>query len=81
MAKRSRKSDELVWKDDTGTYKIGYSQHLQQQILKTDRLLLLAVLLLIVMIVVGGLYAYTLVQRIDQLDVLARLGKTAALLL
>ena len=72
MAKKDEHA--IVWKDDTGTYKMGYSQYLQQKMLKVNTLLLICVLVLIVMLVVGFLYANSLIQRIDALDVISKLA-------
>jgi len=72
---KKEKNTVMVWSDKSGTYKLGYSQYLQQQILKTDRLLLVAVIILIVLLIIGGIYAYTLVQKIDALNIISKLGK------
>jgi len=65
--------EEMTWKDDTGTYKISYSQLLQQKMLKVNILLLLSVIILIVLLLVGFLYAHQLIVRIDSLDVLSKI--------
>jgi phage gp46-like protein len=67
----------LVWKDDKGEYKLGYSQYLQRQTLKTNQFLLIAVVVLVLMLAVGAWYAQSLVQRIDDLNVLGRLTAQA----
>ena len=69
-----KKEEVLVWNDKTGKYKMGYSQYLQTQILKTDRLLLIAVIILIVILLVGFYYGWELIQRIDALDVVSKLA-------
>lgn len=71
------KEKVLVWRDDKGEYKLGYSQYLQQQTLKVNQYLLLAVVLLVVMIAVGAWYANNLVTRIDDLNILGRLTAQA----
>ena len=69
-----KKENVMVWKDDSGTYKLGYSQYLQQELLKTNKLLLISVVILIVIMLFGGLYAYTLVQRIDAINFFSRMA-------
>ncbi|GEM_PF-3491906 len=71
------KEKVLVWKDDKGEYKLGYSQYLQQQTLKVNQYLLLAVVIMIVMLAVGAWYAESLVTRIDNLNILSRLTANA----
>lgn len=70
------KKDEqvMVWKDDTGTYKIGYSQVLQQKLLKINIMLLICMFALIFMFVIGFLYADSLINRIDALDIVSKLA-------
>lgn len=72
MAKKE--SPVMVWSDKSGTYKLGYSQYLQKELLKTDRLLLVAVFILIAMLIVGGIYAFTLIQKIDALNVVSKMA-------
>lgn len=74
MAKKEKESSVMVWSDKSGTYKLGYSQYLQKEMLKTDRLLLIAVLILIAMLIIGGIYAWTLVQKIDALNVISKMA-------
>ena len=69
-----KKESVMVWKDDSGTYKLGYSQYLQQELLKTNKLLLICAIVLIVMMLFGGFYAFNLVQRIDALNIVSRIG-------
>lgn len=71
----SKKSEgtKIVWSDKTGTYKLGYSQYLQQKMLKVNILLLVSVVILIIMLVLGFIYANSLIQRIDALDILSRM--------
>ena len=62
----------MEWKDKEGkTYKISYSQKLQEQQLLVNKLLLICIILMILMVAFGGAYAYMLVQRVDALDPLA----------
>lgn len=63
----------LVWKDEKGTYKLGYSQYLQKKMLNVNTLLLVCVIILIAMLAVGFIYANSLIDRIDALDVFSRL--------
>jgi len=67
------KNEVMVWSDDTGKYKVGYSQKLQQEQVFATRLLLYAVIVLIIILIIGGIYGYSLIQRIDALDPLARM--------
>ncbi len=67
------KEEVLVWEDKTGKYKLGYSQYLQQKILKINTMLLIAVIILIIMIGIGFLYAHALIQRVDQLDLVSKM--------
>lgn len=71
----AKKNQVLVWSDKFGTYKLGYSQYLQKEMLKTDRLLLFAVLVLLALLVVGGIYAYMLIQKIDAMNVVGNMAK------
>lgn len=64
---------ELVWQDDTGTYKLGYSQIMQRKMYKINILLLICLVILIVMFFVGFIYAHNLITRLDQLDVVAKI--------
>ena len=70
------KKDEhvMVWKDDSGTYKLGYSQILQQKLLKINIMLLVCMFVLIFMLVVGFLYADSLINRIDALDLVSKMA-------
>lgn len=71
MAKEEEET--MVWQDKTGKYKMGYSQHLQQQQLMTERLLLIAVVIMILMLILAFVYADQLIQRLDALDILSKL--------
>jgi hypothetical protein len=77
VAKKKEESSVMVWSDNTGTYKLGYSQYLQKELLKTDRLLLIAVVILIVMLIAAFWYGFLLIQRIDELNVLGKLATKA----
>ena len=75
-----KKDETMVWRDKTGKYKVGYSQHLQEKQLqetkkqvRVDTWLLICLIILIIIIIIGGIYAYLLVERIDALDPLAKL--------
>ena len=70
-----KKQDKvLVWSDDKGEYKLGYSQYMQRKILRVNTMLLIAVVLLTLVIVVGFGFAWHLVGRIDALDPLSKLA-------
>jgi len=71
MAKK-KEGKVLVWKDDKGTYKLGYSQYLQKRMLNVNMLLLVCVIILIIMLAVGFVYADSLIQRIDALDIFSQ---------
>jgi len=75
--KTSKESEgnKMVWSDKTGTYKLGYSQYLQQKMLKVNILLLVSVVILILMLIVGFIYANSLIQRIDALDLFSRMAE------
>ncbi len=73
MAKKEEEG-VLVWADKEGKYKLGYSQYLELQRLRYDKLILVALVVLIVLAVAAGLYAYSLIQKLDALDPLARLA-------
>lgn len=79
MAKEEEKV--LVWKDDKGTYKLGYSQYLQQKALTVNKLLLVSVIVLIVLLVAAFWYANTLITRIDALNVFSKIANRYAFLL
>ena len=81
MAREEKEEKVLVWKDDTGTYKLGFSQYLQQKALTVNKLLLVSVIVLIALLLVAFWYANNLIARIDALDVFSRLGKSAGFLL
>ena len=69
-----KKEEVMVWSDNTGKYKVGYSQYLQQKNLTVNTLLLICVVLLIIMMAVGAFYAHGLITRIDALDPIAKLA-------
>lgn len=60
--------DSLVWKDKTGTYKLGYSQRLMkeqvqwQKINFAGKLALIGVIIILIVIILYVLY------RLDQVD-------------
>lgn len=74
MMKKKKEDGVLVWEDKQGKYKLGYSQYLELQRLKYDKLILVALVVLIVLAIAAGLYAFTLIQRIDLLDPLKNLA-------
>jgi hypothetical protein len=72
-----KKEEILVWEDKEGRYKLGYSQFLETQRLRYNKLIFVALCVLIVLIVAGGIYAWELVQRIDAMNALSKIGGAA----
>lgn len=57
------KDQTLVWKDESGTYKIGYSQALQSNTLRElergNILKLIIIIMMILLAAIGALIAFT----------------------
>lgn len=78
---KSNEEKAMVWSDPTGTYKLGYSQYLAMQSNKLKFLILIFLVAVFVLLVIAAIYGYTLVQRIDQLDMFSKMIKPTLALL
>ena len=64
----AKEDNNIVWKDKTGTYKLGYSQRLMKEQLQwqkinfAGKLALIGVIIILIFIIIYVLY------RLDQID-------------
>ncbi len=67
------KKEKMVFKDGGKTYEISYSQSLQEQILKTNKILITLLAVLFLLLLVMFVKFSVVYNQLDTLDVLSRI--------
>lgn len=69
------KKDKMIYKDESGKkYEISYSQDLQAQILKTNKILIVLLGILFLLLLVMFVKFTSVYNQLDTLDILSRLS-------